>query len=99
MYELGLKTGEEQSINVSGYNIRFHFNPFQREWLFDMTDSNGVVQVVNCVLRPNTWSLRNIDSKYDLPQIAMIDKTPESTAELNPLLHFGDRLGVFQMDG
>jgi len=97
MNEIQLKPGEEQIIDINGWSVNFHFNPFDREWLFDLTDPDGTTQIINCVIRPNTYPLQFIDSKWDWPRICMIDKFPDSRARLNPLLDFGVRLGIFEI--
>lgn len=97
MEELSLQIGQEQSIVVKEYTFNFKFNPFDREWLFDMIDIDGNTVLNNIVIRPDTYPLQGIDTKWDWPRICMIDKDPESTVELNPLLDFGNRLGVFEL--
>lgn len=97
MNEISLQIGEEQTVSIGDYSFDFKFNPFDREWFFDMTDNSGVIVLNNIVLRPNTYPLQGIDTKWDWPRICMIDKYPDSKNELNPLLDFGDRLGVFEI--
>lgn len=97
MNEIELTVGEEQTIVINNYTIAFHFNPFDREWLFDLTGPDGTVVATNIVMRPNTWPLRSIDSRMGWPRIAMIDKEPNSQTTLNPYTDFGDRLGVFEL--
>ena len=97
MNEISLKIGEEQSVTIATYNFDFKFNPFDREWIFDMSDAQGNIVLHNIVIRPNTYPLEGIDTKWDWPRICMIDKEPESTVELNPLLDFGNRLGIFEL--
>ncbi|MBO5705076.1 MAG: hypothetical protein J6R99_03610 [Alphaproteobacteria bacterium] len=97
MNEISLRPGEEQSIAIGVYSLNFKFNPFDREWLFDMTDADNNIILNNIVIKPNTYPLQNIDTKWDWPRICMIDKYPESQAELNPLLDFGTRLGIFEI--
>ena len=97
MNEISLRVGEEQSVIIGNYTFSFKFNPFDREWLFDMLDLDNTVVLSNIVIKPNTYPLQNIDTKWDWPRICMIDKDPESTVTLNPLLDFGDRLGIFEM--
>ena len=97
MNEVSLQTGIEQSVAIGIYNFAFKFNPFDREWLFDMSDTDGNVVLSNIVIRPNTYPLQGIDTKWDWPRICMIDKYPDSKSELNPLLDFGDRLGIFEI--
>lgn len=96
MNEISLRFGEEQSIVIGAYTFNFKFNPFDREWLFDMSDAEGNVVLNNIAIKPDTYPLQGIDTKWDWPRICMIDKYPDSTAELNPLLDFGDRLGIFE---
>lgn len=97
MNEISLQIGEEQTITLGLYNFIFKFNPFDREWLFDMTDADDNVILSNIVIKPNTYPMQGIDTKWDWPRICMIDKEPESAAELNPLLDFGGRLGIFEL--
>lgn len=97
MNEISLNVGEEQSVIIGNYTFNFKFNPFDREWLFDMLDLEGNLVLSNIVIKPNTYPLQNIDTKWDWPRVCMIDKYPESTEPLNPLLDFGDRLGIFEM--
>lgn len=97
MNEISLQTGIEQSVTIGLYNFDFKFNPFDREWLFDMTDSEGNNILNNITIRPNTYPLQGIDTKWDWPRICMVDKYPESKAEINPLLDFGSRLGIFEL--
>lgn len=97
MNEISLQVGEEQSVVIGSYTFDFKFNPFDREWLFDMLDSDDTIVLSNIIIKPNSYPLNGIDTKWDWPRICMIDKNPESTAELNPLLDFGDRLGIFEM--
>lgn len=97
MNELSLRVGEEQQISLGDYVVSFHFNPFAREWMFDMSHMDGTECVVNCVLRPNTYPLNGLDTKWDWPRICMIDKTPDEEAELNPIKDFGNRLGIFEI--
>ena len=97
MNELSLQIGQEQSIAVGSYTFDFKFNPFDRQWLFDMLDSDSNVVLSNIVIVPNSYPLENIDTKWDWPRICMIDKQPELKTEINPLLDFGDRLGIFEI--
>lgn len=97
MNEIVLQVGQEQDIIIGAYVFSFKFNPFDREWLFDMIDSEGNKVLNNIVIRPNTYPLQNIDTKWDWPRICMIDKEPDSASKLNPLLDFGDRLGIFEL--
>lgn len=97
MNEISLQTGQEQSVAIGIYNFDFKFNPFDREWLFDMSDSEGNIILTNIVIRPNTYPLQGIDTKWDWPRICMVDKEPNSNIELNPLLDFGSRLGIFEI--
>lgn len=97
MNEISLAVGEEQQISIGSFFFNFHFNPFDREWLFDMSDTEGNVLLSNIAIRPNTYPMQGIATKWDWPRICMIDKQPDSTAELNPLLDFGDRLGIFEL--
>lgn len=97
MNEIVLQPGQEQTIAVGAYNFDFKFNPFDREWVFDMFDSEGTLVLSNVVIRPDTYPLQRIDTKWDWPRICLIDKEPDSDAELNPLLDFGDRLGLFEI--
>lgn len=97
MNEISLQAGQEQSIAIGVYTFNFKFNPFDREWLFDMLDSNNTIILSNIVIKPNTYPLQGIDTKWDWPRICMIDKYPDTQGELNPLLDFGTRLGIFEM--
>ena len=97
MNEISLQVGEEQTVVIGDYTFDFKFNPFDREWLFDMIDAEGAVVLNNIVIRPDTYPLQSIDTKWDWPRVCMIDKYPDSTAELNPLLDFGERLGIFEL--
>lgn len=97
MNEISLTVGEEQNIALGAYSFDFKFNPFDREWLFDMSDADGNILLHNIVIRPNTYPLQGIDTKWDWPRICMIDKEPDSQVELNPLLDFGGRLGLFEL--
>ena len=97
MNEISLNVGEEQSVIIGNYSFNFKFNPFDREWLFDMLDLEDNVVLSNIVIKPNAYPLQNIDTKWDWPRVCMIDKYPESQEPLNPLLDFGDRLGIFEM--
>lgn len=97
MNEISLHVGEEQTIAVGVYTFDFKFNPFDREWLFDMSDAESNIVLHNIVIRPNTYPLQGIDTKWDWPRICMIDKEPESQVALNPLLDFGGRLGIFEL--
>ena len=97
MNEISLQPGIEQTVTIGSYNFAFKFNPFDREWLFDMTDSVGNPVLNNIVIKPNTYPLQNIDTKWDWPRICMIDNDPDSDVVLNPLLDFGGRLGIFEI--
>lgn len=97
MNEISLQVGEEQSVAIGSYTFDFKFNPFDREWMFDMSDLEGNRVLSNIVIKPNSYPLNGIDTKWDWPRVCMIDKYPESKEELNPLLDFGDRLGIFEM--
>lgn len=97
MEEIQVEVGQEQSVSIRDYVFNFKFNPFDREWMFDIQNLTGEYIYYNIVLRPNTYPLNGIDTKYDLPRICLIDKTPNSVEELNPLLDFGDRLGLFEI--
>jgi hypothetical protein len=97
MEEIKVEIGQEQSINVGDYVFIFKFNPFDREWVFDLQNQAGEYIYYNIVMRPNTYPLNGIDTKYDLPRLCMIDKEPDSKEPLNPLLDFGDRLGLFEI--
>lgn len=97
MNEISLQVGEEQSVVIGNYTFDFKFNPFDREWLFDMIDAEGTIVLNNIVIKPDTYPLQGIDTKWDWPRVCMIDKNPDSSAELNPLLDFGDRLGIFEL--
>lgn len=97
MNEISLRIGEEQSIVIGSYTFDFKFNPFDREWLFDMISPEGDTVLNNIVIKPNTYPLQDIDTKWDWPRVCMIDKYPETQEELNPLLDFGSRLGIFEM--
>lgn len=97
MNEISLQVGEEQSVVIGNYTFDFKFNPFDREWLFDMIDAEGTIVLNNIVIKPDTYPLQGIDTKWDWLRVCMIDKNPDSSAELNPLLDFGDRLGIFEL--
>lgn len=97
MNEISLQIGQEQSVAIGLYTFNFKFNPFDKEWLFDMLDSNGNILLNNIVIRPDTYPLQGIDTKWDWPRVCMIDKEPGATTPLNPLLDFGDRLGIFEI--
>ena len=97
MNEISLEIGQEQSVAIGTYIFNFKFNPFDHEWMFDMVDAEGNTILNNIVIRPDTYPLDGIDTKWDWPRICMIDKEPDSTVELNPLLDFGSRLGVFEI--
>lgn len=97
MNEISLQNSIEQSVTIGLYNFNFKFNPFDREWLFDMTDAENNIVLSNIVIKPNTYPLQNIDTKWDWPRVCMIDKYPESQVEINPLLDFGSRLGIFEI--
>ena len=97
MNEISLQTGEEQSVVIGNYSFDFKFNPFDREWMFDMLDLEGNKVLSNIVIRPDTYPLEGIDTKWDWPKVCMIDKYPDSTEALNPLLDFGYRLGIFEI--
>lgn len=97
MNEISLQVGEEQSVAIGSYTFDFKFNPFDREWMFDMSDLEGNRVLSNIVIKPNSYPLNGIDTKWDWPRVCMIDKYPESKEELNPLLDFGDRLGIFEI--
>lgn len=97
MNEIALQVGQEQSVAIGAYTFDFKFNPFDREWLFDMIDAMGTTVLNNIVIKPDTYPLQGIDTKWDWPRICMIDKEPDSNTELNPLLDFGDRLGIFEL--
>lgn len=97
MNEISLTIGEEQTIAIGTYSFNFKFNPFDREWMFDMSDSEGNVILSNIAIRPNTYPMQGIDTKWDWPRICMIDKQPDSKAAINPFLDFGDRLGIFEL--
>lgn len=97
MNEISLNVGEEQSVIIGNYTFNFKFNPFDREWLFDMLDLEDNIVLSNIVIKPDTYPLQNIDTKWDWPRVCMIDKYPENKEPLNPLLDFGDRLGIFEM--
>ena len=97
MKEISLQVGEEQSVAIGAYTFNFKFNPFDRQWLFDMLDADNNIVLTNIVILPNSYPLENIDTKWDWPRICMIDKNPDSKVEINPLLDFGDRLGIFEI--
>lgn len=97
MEEIQLKVGEEQSINIGDYLFYFHFDPFNREWQFDMSDLTGNNIYTNMVIRINTCPFYDISNKYGYPNIVLIDKEPDSKEEINPLLDFGDRIGLFEI--
>ena len=97
MNEISLQVGIEQTVTISTYTFDFKFNPFDIEWVFDMSDNDGVMVLNNIVLRPDTYPLQGIDTKWDWPRICMIDKEPDSQLDLNPLLDFGSRLGIFEI--
>lgn len=97
MNEISLQIGEEQNITIGTYTFSFKFNPFDREWLFDMLDADNNIILNNIVILPDTYPMDDIDTKWDWPRICMIDKNPDSGVELNPLLDFGDRLGIFEL--
>lgn len=97
MNEISLTVGIEQTIAIGAYSFNFKFNPFDREWVFDMADADGNLVLNNIAIRPNTYPMQGIDTKWDWPRICMIDKEPDSSTELNPLLDFGDRLGIFEL--
>lgn len=97
MNEISLQIGVEQSIAIGNYTFDFKFNPFDRQWVFDMFDSDSNLVLSNITILPNTYPLENLDTKWDWPRICMIDKTPDSLVALNPLLDFGDRLGIFEI--
>lgn len=97
MNEISLQIGEEQTVSIGDYSFDFRFNPFDREWIFSMSDVAGNVVLSNIAIRPNTYPMKGIDTKWDWPRICMIDKNPESKTPLNPLLDFGDRLGIFEI--
>ena len=97
MNEVVLQVGQEQSVVIGNYTFDFKFNPFDHEWLFDMIDINGDTVLHNIVIRPDSYPLQGIDTKWDWPRVCMIDKEPNSSVPLNPLLDFGDRLGIFEL--
>lgn len=97
MEEIQLNPGEEQSVAVGDYTVAFSFNPFAKQWVFTMTAADGTVVVQNIAILPGTWPLKGIDQKYDWPRICMIDKNPDSPFPINPLLDFGNRLGIFEI--
>lgn len=98
MEEIQVEIGQEQSINIGEFVFNFKFNPFDREWMFDIVDPLTQETILyNIVLRPDTYPLDGIDTKYDLPRICMIDKYPDQTTELNPINDFGNRLGLFEI--
>lgn len=97
MEEIQLTPGIEQTVVIGNYTVEFKFNPFARQWMFTMTDVAGNIACENITILPDTWPLKGIDSKRNWPRICMIDKEPESVNELNPLLDFGDRLGIFEI--
>lgn len=97
MEEILLTVGEEQTISIGDYNIKFTFDPFNHEWHYDLSLINGEVLLTNVMLRINTYPLKDIADRYDYPKICLIDKNPDSEEEINPMLDFGDRLGVFEI--
>ena len=97
MEEIQIEIGQEQSVNIGDYIFDFKFNPFDREWIFDVKNEAGDIILYNIVMKPDTYPLDGIDTKYDLPRICMIDKYPDQAAELNPINDFGDRLGLFEI--
>ena len=99
MNEISLQPGQEQKVALGTYSFSFKFNPFDREWLFDMLDADNNIVLSNIVIKPDTYPMQGIDTKWDWPRICMIDKYPDTQAELNPLLDFGTRLGIFEMTG
>lgn len=99
MNEIELRVGEEQTIVINDFTIAFHFNPFDREWLMDLTSPDGELVAANIAMRPNTWPLKSMDSRMGWPRLTVIDKEPDSEVPLNPFTDFGDRLGVFEMVG
>jgi hypothetical protein len=97
MNEISLQVGQEQTVAIGVYTFNFKFNPFDREWIFDMLDADGNTVLNNIVIKTNTYPLQGIDTKWDWPRICMIDKHPELDTPINPLLDFGDRLGIFEI--
>ena len=97
MEEIQIEIGQEQSVNIGDYVFDFKFNPFDREWMFDVKNEAGDILLYNIVMRPDTYPLDGIDTKYNLPRICMIDKYPDQSTELNPINDFGDRLGLFEI--
>lgn len=97
MNEISLQVGQEQNIAIGIYTFNFKFNPFDRQWLFDMFDADSNLILSNIVILPNSYPMEHLDTKWDWPRICMIDKNPDSLVELNPLLDFGDRLGLFEI--
>lgn len=97
MDEIQLTPAIEQTVTIGDYSVAFVFNPFARQWVFTMTDAEGVVVVQDIAILPDTWPLKGIDSKYNWPRICMIDKYPDSVEPINPFLDFGDRLGIFEI--
>ena len=97
MEEIQIEIGQEQSVNIGDYVFDFKFNPFDKEWIFDVKDEAGDIILYNIVIKPNTYPLDGIDTKYGLPRICLIDKYPDQATELNPINDFGDRLGLFEI--
>lgn len=97
MNEVTLQNGTEQTVTIGGYNFSFKFNPFDREWLFDMTDADNNVILSNIVIRPDTYPMKGVDTKWNWPRICMIDKEADSEVPLNPLKDFGSRLGIYEI--
>lgn len=99
MEEILISVGEEQKITVGNYTVSLTFDPFNKEWHYDMLDNQNNYLLKNVVLKVNCSPLNNIADRLDYPVLCLIDKEPKSKVQLNPYTDFGDRLGLFEITG
>lgn len=97
MEQIQVAIGQEQTVNVGEFNLKFFFDPFNQEWHYDLMDLQGNVLLYNVVLRVDTYPLKNIADRFDYPKICLIDNNPDSEEALVPYSDFGDRLGLYEI--
>ena len=97
MEQIQVAIGQEQTINVGDYNLKFTFDPFNQEWHYDLMNLDGEVLLYNVVLKVNGYPLKGIADRFNYPKICLIDNEPNSKEELVPYTDFGDRLGLYEI--
>lgn len=99
MEQIQVAIGQEQTINIRDFNLKFTFDPFNQEWHYDLMDLEGNIILCNIVLKVNTFPLKDIADRWEYPKICLIDNEPDSKEELIPYSDFGDRLGLYEITG